>query len=328
LPGRPVFDIQQNAAPDVRIELVVLEPSGVARVVGRTSLDGDSVKKRLRLWLDDTDLATKQAYGVMPPPTVDDDEGGFVIELVAPPGSYERLRLEFQGEEPVVLLDTALDSFTVSAPDYGELFTRSQPLRRTDVYGSGPPVAAVSGDVLAMTRWLTGDTLDFGCGAGALVACLRQNGLQAWGLERRSPVIEGALLVEASPYVELYDGMFPSPFVNERFESVTCIEVIEHIEDYEAAAAELARLTRDKLLLTTPDLSAIPLLHRHQIVPWHLLEATHVSLFTQKSLTRLLERYFSVVEIWRIGPVNINGTLFHTSLLARCRKVSSVTGLA
>jgi uncharacterized protein YcbX len=101
---------------------------------------------------------------------------------------------------------------------------------------------------------------------------------------------------------------------------VTCIEVLEHIEDFGATVAELARLTRDKLLLTTPDLTAIPLLHRHQVVPWHLLEATHVSLFTQASLDSLLRRYFEIVEMYRIGPNSVNGTVFFTSLLAQCRR--------
>jgi hypothetical protein len=33
----------------------------------------------------------------------------------------------------------------------------------------------------------------------------------------------------------------------------------------------------------------------------------------------LLEGHFAVVEVWRIGPVSVNLTVFHTSLLAQCR---------
>jgi 2-polyprenyl-3-methyl-5-hydroxy-6-metoxy-1,4-benzoquinol methylase len=179
-----------------------------------------------------------------------------------------------------------------------------------------------------LTRWVRegARVLDFGSGAGALVEHLRRSGRDAWGLELDTPMIRDAQVPTASAYVTLYDGTLPSPLEAGRFDTVTCVEVLEHIEDYEAAAAELARLTRDRLLLTTPDLSAIPLLHRHQVVPWHLLEATHVSLFTQRSLDALLRRHFELVEMFRIGPVSVNGTVFFTSLLARCRSPRTPVG--
>jgi 2-polyprenyl-3-methyl-5-hydroxy-6-metoxy-1,4-benzoquinol methylase len=214
----------------------------------------------------------------------------------------------------------------VTAPDYAELLTRREPLRRSDVYGSGPPVAAVSGEILGFKPWMQGAVLDFGCGAGALVHELRRNGTEAWGLELDTPVIRDALLEDVAPYVTLYDGTFPTPLESKHFDTVTSVEVLEHIEDFSATIAELARLTRDRLLLTTPDLSAIPLLHRHRVVPWHLLEPTHVSLFTQESLARLLRTHFETVEFFRIGPTSVNGTLFHTSLLATCRGPSSAVG--
>jgi hypothetical protein len=80
----------------------------------------------------------------------------------------------------------------------------------------------------------------------------------------------------------------------------------------------MARLTRDRLILTTPDLSSVPLLFHHQVVPWHILEATHVSFFTQQSLHRALQEHFGKIEIARIGANTINNTVYYTSLMAVC----------
>ncbi len=58
--------------------------------------------------------------------------------------------------------------------------------------------------------------------------------------------------------------------------SVVCSEVLEHIPDHGAAIREMARLAREALM-TVPDMSAIPALFPHNVVRWHLLEATHAS---------------------------------------------------
>ncbi len=47
------------------------------------------------------------------------------------------------------------------------------------------------------------------------------------------------------------------------FASVTCVEVLEHIEDIEGAVREIARLARERVFVTVPDISAIPLLEPH-----------------------------------------------------------------
>jgi hypothetical protein len=55
-------------------------------------------------------------------------------------------------------------------------------------------------------------------------------------------------------------------------------------------------------------------------VPWHLLEATHANFFNQTSLTKELRRYFSRVQIGRIGSVYLNDTRTFVSLTALCSK--------
>jgi ubiquinone/menaquinone biosynthesis C-methylase UbiE len=95
--------------------------------------------------------------------------------------------------------------------------------------------------------------------------------------------------------------------------------VLEHIPDYERAVSEIARVTRKGALITVPDVSAIPALHKHGVIPWHLLEATHVNFFTQESLAALLGRSFGRLEFYRICPVEVNGTTFWVSVAALAR---------
>jgi hypothetical protein len=80
--------------------------------------------------------------------------------------------------------------------------------------------------------------------------------------------------------------------------------------------AELARLASDRLFVTVPDMSAIPRGYHHGVVPWHLLESTHVNFFTQASLEALLAPTATRVEIARIGQVVCDRMSYYTSLAA------------
>ncbi len=205
-------------------------------------------------------------------------------------------------------------------PHYAHLLDTRRVLGREDIYGEGPPCPVVSPEVLRLTGGLSGRVLDFGCGAGALTLAMRDSGLDAWGLEIDRPAIRQAMPDAAIPYVTLYDGALPTPFEDGAFDAVVSVEVLEHIPNPTKALAEMARLTRDKLLLTVPDIAAIPHGFRHGVVPWHLLEGTHVNFFTQRSLTAVLEPHFKRMEFGRIVGFRVNDTLIHTSLVVVCSR--------
>jgi hypothetical protein len=59
-------------------------------------------------------------------------------------------------------------------------------------------------------------------------------------------------------------------------------------------------------------------LQRHNVVPWHLLESTHLNFFTETSLRSALAPHFSKVEIGRMGEIETNGSRYFISLLAVC----------
>ncbi len=211
-------------------------------------------------------------------------------------------------------------SFTFITPHYKTLFDSGAVWHRHNIYGSGPPNSVVDPDVFELARQLPPPVLDFGCGKGALLSRLRQLGIEAQGIELFSEGLRAVILPEVSDRVTFYDGSFPTRFADGEFNSVVCSEVLEHIPNYEGALEEIARITRQSAFFTVPDASAIPAGFRHGVVPWHLLEATHVNFFNQMSLTNELRRHFSKVQIGRIGAVYLNDARTFTSLTAVCSK--------
>jgi hypothetical protein len=204
-------------------------------------------------------------------------------------------------------------------PAYGGLRTETRVLGRDHIYCFGPPVHEVSADVLALARTLPTPILDFGCGGGALVRALRREGLEAFGLELNEPRIQQHLLDEVRPLVTLYDGRFPAPFPDGRFASVVSSEVLEHIPGPDAALAEMARLASRALLVAVPDMSAIPRGFPHGVVPWHLLESTHVNFFTQASLEHAIATHTTRFEMSRINPVVCGALKYYGSLAVVAR---------
>jgi hypothetical protein len=285
-------------------------------VVTGWAIDLQTFTDTLRLSIDGQPRAVTHAFRVPRPdvtaPTTDGATfAGAVVEWVLP-DTAAALRLMADGRE---LFTHQLPAG--GPPAYEALRTSTDIFHREHIYASGPPVHEVHADTLELAAALPGPILDFGCGGGALVRALRREGLAVTGIELDRPQIHDYLLPEVAPFVTLYDGSFPAPFPDQAFESVTCCEVLEHIPDPEQAVAELARLARRHVFITVPDMSAIPRGFRHGVIPWHLLEATHVNFFTQHSLVALLQPYASHVEVSRVGAAQCGDYRFHTSLAVR-----------
>lgn len=97
--------------------------------------------------------------------------------------------------------------------------------------------------MLAKTGRLRGDVLDYGCGPGFLIDHLLDapglapapgSGLRVWGADTSEHAIhEVSARLQGRPGfqgISLLRG-FPSPFENDRFDVVTCIETLEHLDD-------------------------------------------------------------------------------------------------
>jgi SAM-dependent methyltransferase len=93
-------------------------------------------------------------------------------------------------------------------------------------------------------------TLDAGCARGFLVAKLRDRGVEAYGFDI-SEVALSDVPDSARPYVKV--GSLAEP-IEGRYDLVTCIEVIEHLDPADAATAvgNLCRAADAVLLSSTP----------------------------------------------------------------------------
>lgn len=239
---------------------------------------------------------------------------GFAFEWLAPDGLARAVTLKIKGAKPRVILA----GIEVVRSSHIFLLNGSEVAGREQIYGSGLPCQTVDDQIRALMPFMTGRLLDFGCGAGALVRELRKNGKEAFGIEIDRPVITENLIPEVAPYLKLYGGG-PLPFESNAFDCVTAFEVIEHVADYKFALEEISRVA-SRLVMSVPDMATIPILHQHNVVPWHLLESTHLNFFTEISLRRALEPHFKKIEIGRMGEIETNGTRYFISLVAVCDK--------
>jgi SAM-dependent methyltransferase len=212
------------------------------------------------------------------------------------------------------------DSTVITAPSYPYLLNDERVFHRDWIYCSGLPVNYLNQEVLSLAQSLPGSILDLGCGTGGLLDALRTSGKECTGLELDRPEIRKSIPESRSEFIDFYSGSMPLPFENDSFKSVVLSEVLEHILEPEAVMAEVARICKDSLLVTVPDLSGVPLNHKNGVVPWHLLESTHVNFFNARSLEVFLGKWFSKVELFRIGQTQTNDTQWWGGLMALAKK--------
>ena len=191
-------------------------------------------------------------------------------------------------------------------------------LHRENIYRSGAPVDALSDDILEFVLGNVGETvLDIGCGAGPYVARINSEGRRCIGIDLDPRAVTQARALGRPVFPMSADNL---AFADNAFDSVVLIETLEHLPNYERALAEAARVARSSVVVTVPDISVIPRMSKRQVVPWHLLEATHVNFFTPETLRKTLLRYASSCDATRLGDFfDVDGEVLymHAAAVAR-----------
>lgn len=103
-------------------------------------------------------------------------------------------------------------------------------------------------------RKIEGTLLDVGCGNGYFCHWISQRARlnRVVGVDLSAPRVEAAR--QRYPDMEFVVGAANAlPFPNAAFDIVTCIEVLEHLEDPGAALRELLRVARRYVVITVPD---------------------------------------------------------------------------
>ena len=133
--------------------------------------------------------------------------------------------------------------------------------------------------------------LDAGCGMAYGTAMLAGAGAeQVTGIDRATAVLDAARPA-APENVELVAGDLRSlPFADRSFDLVVCFEVIEHLDEPDAALRELERVLRRDgiLLISSPNRDVYEPGNPH-----------HLHEYTPPELRVALERYFTHVELRR-----------------------------
>jgi ubiquinone/menaquinone biosynthesis C-methylase UbiE len=159
--------------------------------------------------------------------------------------------------------------------------------------------------------------LDIGCGAGPYVARINGSGKRCIGIDLDPRAVEQAQALGRPVFPMSAENL---AFADNAFDSAVLIETLEHLPDYERALAEAARVARSSVVVTVPDISVIPRMSKRQVVPWHLLEATHVNFFTPETLRQILLRHAVSCDATQLGDFfDVEGEVLymHAAAVAR-----------
>ncbi len=132
--------------------------------------------------------------------------------------------------------------------------------------------------------------LDIGCGSGKFVQYLRSKGYDAYGLEPSTALYDTYLASHDHCYnsdVQSFRAAHPA----ERFSIITITDVLEHVDDPNAFIRAVSEMLTGGgiVFISTPD--ARSLFARMAGKGWHYYNRYHLSLFSKKNLSQLMESH-------------------------------------
>lgn len=149
----------------------------------------------------------------------------------------------------------------------------------------------------------TGTVVDVGIGEGFALERMFPAGTEVVGLEyRHDKALVASRKLTAASVVRGDAGVLPFP--DRSADLVTSIEVLEHLPGYEQAVAEMARITRGRLVVSVPWEPWFRLgnLGRGKNVKRMGNDPEHVGFFTPKRLDAALGRHFAQVRVVKAFP--------------------------
>jgi 2-polyprenyl-3-methyl-5-hydroxy-6-metoxy-1,4-benzoquinol methylase len=144
--------------------------------------------------------------------------------------------------------------------------------------------------------------LDVGCGEGVLTCqwAERLDGGRVVGIDLDDDKLRAEWAKRSRPNLE-YRAVEASalPFADDEFDTVTAIEVLEHVPDPEATLAEMARVADRHLLASVPREPLWRFLNVARGSYWRSLGNTpgHVNHWSRRTFVALLSRHGVVEEV-------------------------------
>jgi ubiquinone/menaquinone biosynthesis C-methylase UbiE len=170
-------------------------------------------------------------------------------------------------QTPSGVISTRLVSFAADSADppglndydaFAEGYTTVNDNNLVHAYYERPAMLALAGDVAGRR------ILDAGCGAGALLAALRERGAIVTGLDRSAGMLELARRrLGDDADLRVAELGSPLPFPDGTFDDVTASLVLHYLEDWGLALAEMRRVLKPggRLLVSVN--------HPFAETPWH-----------------------------------------------------------
>lgn len=148
----------------------------------------------------------------------------------------------------------------------------------------------------ALPRVQGADVLDLGCGCGYGAHFMATNGARSVvGVDLAEDALgyARANYKESNLSFEVMD-VTALDYPEASFDSVVCLEVFEHVDDYEALLSEAARVLRPggSLVLSTPNKLVWSPGREKPINPWHVWE------FTREEFGSIMDAHLKDVEYW------------------------------
>ncbi len=128
--------------------------------------------------------------------------------------------------------------------------------------------------------------LDIGAGSGILVEVAKHLGYNAIGIEPSKSLVQ----IAETHHLDVKQGYFPSNQVKGKFDLITLVDVIEHLNEPFALIDSLSsHLNQDGIILiSTPDVSSR--FARIMKWKWWHYRVAHIGYFNQKTLNLLMDR--------------------------------------
>ena len=175
-------------------------------------------------------------------------------------------------------------------------------------YGtSNPVVQKLLAKWMGTMHTVLGDTsgvvVDIGIGEGFALERMFPENTPAIGLEyRHDKALVAATKLPAVSVVRGDAGVLPFP--DRSADLVTSIEVLEHLPGFEQAVAEMARITKGRLVVSVPCEPWFRLgnLGRGKNVKRWGNDPEHVNFFNPRKLERALGLHFTEVKVVRAFP--------------------------
>ncbi len=151
-----------------------------------------------------------------------------------------------------------------------------------------------------------GCLLEVGCGSGAALQSMQQQGWRVTGLD----FDDGAVNNARSKGLDVYHGQLSAQgFADESFDAVVMSNVIEHVPAPAELLSECRRILKKGGVLVALTPNARSYLHKHYGRNWRGLETPrHLQIFTRRSLATIAGRAgYSYAETF----TTLNGFVYH-----------------